>query len=243
MNVSRKTRFLLVTAACTFCLLGGTATSVYSSTDLRGTLGPVAVAGFKACTPSEVGVSYNGITVSANRQDEECEQFEVWDDGAYKIKLWCRYLKRMSNPWPLGGDITVFDSHLRVTIDGNLRQGGPNVTIDVGQLGGVINTGALRNSIANLVLKDIIPRIGKPNDGHINSLTDGQVIALECMGHVEVAAHKYLEGVTTDPNGLVRLQPDYHFPYTGARWKVHDIGEGMIQGLRTRFLSDLGQYS
>ena len=54
------------------------------------------------------------------------------------------------------------------------------------------------------------------------------MIALEVMGHMPVAAHKYLEGVTTDPNGLIRLQPDYHFPYTGARWRVHDIGEGMI---------------
>ena len=151
MNALWTARCSMVTVACTLGLLGGAASNAYSeSYDLRKTLGPVALAGFKACTPSEFG--YKGYTIP--RRDEECEQFELWDDGAYKIKLWCRYFREES---VLVRSVTVFDSHLRVTIDGNIKEIEPSVKVEAGGKLEVIidDVPKLRRDVADFVLKKL----------------------------------------------------------------------------------------
>lgn len=53
---------------------------------------------------------------------------------------------------------------------------------------------------------------------------DGAVIALECLGEVHVAEHKFLDCVTEA--GRVKLSPNIDPPFTGAHWQCMSLGDG-----------------
>jgi hypothetical protein len=53
---------------------------------------------------------------------------------------------------------------------------------------------------------------------------DGAVIALECLGEVHVAEHKFLDCVTE--GARVKLSPNVDPPFTGAHWHCMSLGDG-----------------
>jgi len=58
----------------------------------------------------------------------------------------------------------------------------------------------------------------------MRDIFDGAVVALECLGDVHVAEHKFLDAVTQEHR--VKLSPSFDPPFTGARWQCMSRIEG-----------------
>lgn len=71
----------------------------------------------------------------------------------------------------------------------------------------------------------------------MRDIHDGAIVALECLGSIQVPEHRFLDAITD--SGDVKLSPSFEPPFTGARWYCWQIGgefalisAGAVHGFR-----------
>jgi hypothetical protein len=67
-------------------------------------------------------------------------------------------------------------------------------------------------------------KLARSKEATMRDVSDGAIVAFECLGDVHVPDHRFLDDVTNE--GRIKLSPSFDPPFTGARWQCLSLGNG-----------------